>query len=305
VADAVQDHRTLIAGVELGGTKCVCALATSDGLIVDQVTIPTTAPAPTIAAIVAQLDTWWRVQRFVSLGIASFGPLELDPAMPTYGSITTTAKPGWPGTAVVQPLTARFDVPFAFDTDVNGAAYAEGHWGAAQGLRDFAYITVGTGVGVGLIVNGASTRGLGHCELGHMLVARLPGDSWPGVCTFHHGCVEGLASGTAIGASLRDAGVDTAGPDHPVWDRVVDALANLAHVLVLAAGPRRIIVGGGVGSGQPHLLPRIEARLREILGGYVPVPCPDPSRPYVCPPGLGTSAGPLGPIALAMAAMSR
>jgi fructokinase len=304
VSIEVQDQQAVIAGVELGGTKCVCALADPAGRILDQVSIPTSSPGPTIDAILSQLDQWWRQRRFSSLGIASFGPLELDPQVTGYGSITTTTKPGWPGTAVAGPLAARFDVPVAFDTDVNGAALAEGRWGAARGLDDYAYITVGTGVGVGLIVNGAPTRGLGHCELGHMVVARRAGDAWPGVCTFHDGCVEGLASGTAINARLGAARAESAGLDHPVWDGVVDALAHLAHVLVLAAGPRRIIVGGGVGSGQPHLLPRIEARLREILGGYVPVPAPDAARPYVCSPDLGTSAGPLGPIALALTAAS-
>jgi fructokinase len=302
---AGQSAGRVIAGVELGGTKCICALADGDGHILDQATIPTGVPAQTIAAIVAQLDRWWQHGRFSALGIASFGPLELDPAAARYGSITTTAKPGWPGTAVVAPIAARFDVPVAFDTDVNGAALAEGRWGAARGAADYAYVTVGTGVGVGLIVNGTPTRGLGHCELGHMVVARLAGDDWKGSCVFHDGCVEGLASGTAIAARLGAVAVDDVGPDHPVWDGVVDALAHLAHVLVLAAGPRRIIVGGGVASGQPHLLPRIEARLRTILGGYVPIPDQDAARPYVCAPGLGTDAGPLGPIALALAAMPR
>lgn len=299
------DQHIPIAGVELGGTKCVCVLATGDGDILEQVSIPTTQPAETIGAIVDQLDRWWRVRPFSSLGIASFGPLELDRNAAGYGRITTTAKPGWVGAAVVGPLIDRFPVSFAFDTDVNGAAHAEARWGAAQGLDDFAYVTVGTGVGVGLIVNGASTRGLGHCELGHMVVARRAGDDWPGACQFHGGCVEGLASGTALKARLGDTEMASVGADHPVWDMVIEALAQLSHVLVLAAGPRRIMVGGGVAAGQPHLLPRIEQRLREILGGYVPIPEPDAERPYICSPGLGTSAGPLGPVALALSAVAR
>lgn len=288
----------LFAGVELGGTKCICTLASSAGEIVTQETVPTTSPDETLGRIEAVLTRWKEEPGFVGLGIASFGPIDLDPVSPTWGFITTTPKPGWAQADVARRLGRGLNVPLAFDTDVNGAALAEMKWGAGQGTADFAYITVGTGVGVGLIVNGVPTRGFGHSELGHIRVARLPGDDWPGACPYHGACVEGLAAGGSIAKRLGGSAAGLAA-DHPVWDTVAHALAQLCHVLVCAAAPRRIVIGGGVVSGHPHLLPRIERMLRESLAGYVLLPG---AGPYVTGPGLGDLAGPLGPIALAAAA---
>jgi len=285
------------AGLELGGTKCVCTLARSADEILDQRTVPTTAPEETIGAIERVLDEWRTGEGFQSLGIASFGPVDLDPASPTYGFITTTTKPGWPGTDVAQRLQRRFDVPTGFDTDVNGAALAEVRWGTGRGLSDFAYVTVGTGVGVGLIVNGRTTRGLGHPEMGHLRVARLPGDDWPGACPFHGGCVEGLASGSALKARLGSRSVADLPPDDPVWTSVAYTLAQLCHVLVCSTAPLRVAIGGGVVERQPHLLRRVEEMLVDSLAGYVKLP---KDGPYVISPGLGAKAGPLGSIALAM-----
>jgi len=169
-------------------------------------------------------------------------------------------------------------------------------WGAGRGFADFAYVTVGTGVGVGLVVNGRPTRGFLHGELGHVRLPRLPGDDWPGACPYHGACVEGLASGTAIRARIGARSVDALTPDDPLWDSVAHALAQLCHVIVCAAAPRRIAIGGGVVERQPHLLPRIGALLVESIAGYMPIPEPET---YVCPPQLGVLAGPLGPIAMA------
>ncbi|HEV2866135.1 MAG TPA: ROK family protein, partial [Allosphingosinicella sp.] len=229
--------------------------------------------------------------------IASFGPVDLDPASPLWGHITTTPKPGWRQVDVARRLSAPFAVPAAFDTDVNGAALAEMRWGAGAGLADFAYVTVGTGVGVGLVVNGRPTRGFAHGELGHIRIVRLAGDHWPGACPYHGACVEGLAAGGAV-AARTGRGADDLGDEDPVWETVAHALAQLGHVLVCAAAPRRIVIGGGVISGRPHLLPRIEAMLRDSLAGYMALP---DDGPYVRAPGLGDLAGPLGPIALAAA----
>jgi fructokinase len=292
--------RPLLAGVELGGTKCVCVLATADADVIEQATVPTTQPAATLAAIEAVLDEWHAARGFAALGIASFGPVALDPGAANWGHITATTKPHWSHTDVGARLRGRYGVPTAFDSDVNGAAASEARWGAAKGLSDFAYVTLGTGVGVGLIVHGRPTRGLGHCELGHIRVARLPGDDWPGSCPFHGPCVEGLASGTAIRARLGDRAGEALAPDDPVWDSVVDTVAQLCQTIVLATGARRILIGGGVASGQPHLLPRIDARLRESIAGYIDLP----PAPYVMPPALGDMAGPLGPIAMASALLA-
>ncbi|KQN39590.1 fructokinase [Sphingomonas sp. Leaf407] len=284
------------AGVELGGTKCVCTLAYGPGAILAQETVPTTHPDETLPAIAAVLERWWSTHGFAALGIASFGPVDLNRASPTWGHILATTKPHWAMADVAGRLSAGLDVPVAFDTDVNGAAYAETRWGSGKGLTDFAYVTIGTGVGVGLLVNGAPTRGIGHAEIGHLRVPRLAHDTLPSGCPFHDDCVEGLASGTGIKAALGDVHVSTIPDDHPVWDRVVSAIVAMCHAMVATTGPQRIAIGGGVMNKQPHVLARIEPELRASINGYLPLP---EGAPYIVAPALGDQAGPLGSIALA------
>jgi len=286
------------AGVELGGTKCIAILARGPAEVIDRRVVPTTSPEETLGQIEAVLADWKTTHQLDSLGIASFGPIEVDPGSESYGFMRATTKPGWSHADVARRLQKVAGVPVELDTDVNGAAFAEMNWGCGRGMNDFAYITVGTGVGVGLIVNGQATRGFGHCELGHIRVARLTGDDWPGSCQFHRDCVEGLASGSSLRARFGD-GVDSLGPDHPVWETVVWTVAQLCHAIVLAAAPRRIAIGGGVMVQQPHLLGRIEGKLVESLSGFVSLP---EDGPYVRAPELGGDAGPLGAIALAMKA---
>jgi fructokinase len=287
----------IYAGVELGGTKCVCTLAAGHEEILKQVTVPTTSPDETLAAIEGTLIEWHREEKIHALGIGSFGPIDLDRNSSTYGSITTTPKPGWRGTDVAARLQRALGVRVGFDTDVNGAALAELKWGAGQGLSDLAYVTVGTGIGVGLICDGKPVHGFGHPEAGHIRIARMPGDEWTGSCPFHGDCVEGLASGPAIKARLGVEHLHDFSRDHPVWETVAWALAQLCHALVCTAAPSTILIGGGVVTGQPHLIQRTRELLVESLAGYV---SPPQRRPYVQPPGLGSQAGPLGSIALAM-----
>jgi fructokinase len=287
----------LIAGVELGGTKCIATLANGRGEIVDQAQFPTTTPDETLGALEICLHRWWNGHRFAALGIASFGPVDLNPQSPSFGFITSTPKPGWCDVDVARRLAAPFPVPMTFDTDVNGAAIAEGCWGGARGLSDYAYVTVGTGVGVGLIVNGHPTRGLGHCELGHVRVPRLRGDDWPGSCPYHGDCVEGLAAGPALKARKQTEHVSAVPAEDPMWESVSYALAQMCHVMVLASGPHRILFGGGVIKGQPHLLSRTEAMLRDSLAGYVTLAG---GKPFLQLAGLGDRAGPLGPIAMGL-----
>ena len=282
------------AGVELGGTKCVVLLARGPGEVVARETVPTTTPDETLDAIARTLGGW----DFEALGIASFGPVDLDTGSATYGRITSTPKPGWAGADVLGRLR-RDGLPAAFDTDVNGAALAEMRWGAGRGFDDFAYVTVGTGVGVGLIANGLPMRGFAHCELGHVRVARLAGDDFPGSCPFHGDCVEGLAAGPSLIARVGAERVQSLPADDPVWTSVAWALAQLCHAIVCAAAPRATVVGGGVLDNQPHLLQRIERMLVESLNGYMNLP---EGQPYLRPPKLGRDAGPLGAIALAMSA---
>jgi fructokinase len=194
----------------------------------------------------------------------------------------------------------RSGAALGFSTDVIGAALAEGRWGAARGLRDYAYVTVGTGVGVGLVVAGEAVLACHHPELGHIRVVRSPGDDWPGSCRFHGDCVEGLASGAAIEA--RSGGAAARLPeDSPIWNMVAHALGQLAHVLVLSVAPERILMGGGVLSARPHLFPRIRACLSSSLNGYLEIPeLTSGLDRYIGPPALGARAGPLGALALAI-----
>ena len=286
------------AGVELGGTKCVAMLACGPDGIVARETVPTTTSDETLDALATILRRWRADEDFEALGIASFGPIDLNPASSNYGHMLPTTKAGWTGARVLPELQSAAGVSALLDTDVNGAALAEMRWGSGRGFDDFAYVTVGTGVGVGLIVNGKPTRGFGHCELGHLRVPRLVGDEWRGSCPFHGDCVEGLASGSALKARFGDE-VDKMLPTDLVWDTVSWSLAQLCHAIVAAAAPMRIAMGGGVIDRQPHLLARIDNMLRESLNGYLRLPG---DGPYVRAPELGSNAGPLGAIALAMMA---
>jgi len=293
----------LYAGVELGGTKCICILASGPDDIVAMAKVDTTDPETTMAGIEAVLREWDVSTRARALGIGSFGPLELDPAAPDYGHIVRTPKPGWSGTDVARRLAATTGLPVMLDTDVAGAALAEARWGAAQGLQTHAYITVGTGIGVGLVAGGHTIRGLGHPEAGHLRIPRMAGDPWPGNCPYHGDCVEGLAAGPAIEARAgRRAGTLT--PDDPVWDGVVHAVAMLLHNLVLTVSPQRILLGGGVPTRQPQLIPRIRTALVDSLAGYAQAGAIAAQIDrFVAAPALDDKAGPLGAIALAALAI--
>jgi fructokinase len=291
----------LLAGVELGGTKCVCILGTGPDDVRAVERLPTGEREETLRQIETVLDRWRAQHGAVrALGIASFGPIDLRAGSSTYGYITSTSKAGWRNTDIAHRLGRHLDAPVGFDTDVNGAALAEGRWGAARGLDDFAYVTVGTGVGVGTIVHGRSVFGMNHTELGHIRVVRMAGDSFAGVCPFHGDCIEGLTSGPAIEARAGMPASQLA-PDHPAWDYVAHALGQLLHTMVLTTAPTRIFLGGGVLGGQVHLFERIQQELKRSLNGYVEAPELEQglSR-YVVPPGLGAMAGPLGALALAI-----
>jgi fructokinase len=295
------EARPLLGGVELGGTKCVCLLGTGPDDIRARATVPTGRDSEaTLRRIEELLHGWQKLHGAIAaLGVASFGPVDLARGSPTYGCITTTAKPGWRNTEVAGRLKRAMNVPLGFDTDVNGAALAEGRWGAAADLVDFAYITVGTGVGVGLVVNGRLAHGFSHPELGHIRIARKMGDHWQGSCEFHGDCVEGLASGAAIEARTG-LPPDRIPSGHPAWELVAHALAQLLHTLVLATAPRRILIGGGVAEARPELLERVRCLLVESLNGYLSLDkLAGAIDRYVAPPGLGSLAGPLGALSLA------
>lgn len=291
----------LLCGVELGGTKCVCLIGTGPEDIIAQTALPTGSDSAATLHQIAEVLRNWKASygAFSAIGLASFGPLDLRAGSPSFGHITSTVKPGWGGVDIVGRLGRVHGVPVGFNTDVNGAALAEGRWGHARDLADFAYITVGTGVGVGLVVGGKPVFGCNHTELGHVRIARLPGDLWPGVCRFHGACVEGLASGPAIAARARLAAEEIA-DDNPVWEFAAHALALLVHTIVLATAPRRILVGGGVIQAHPQLLEHVRRLLVESLNGYLDLEeLTGGVDSYIVAPGLGTLAGPLGALALA------
>ena len=290
----------LIAGLELGGTKCIALLGTGPADVREQRTIATTDPATTLREIEAVLDGW----TFDAIGIASFGPLQLDTGAPDYGAITATTKPGWSGTDLVRRLERRYVRPIGFQTDVNGAALAEARWGAAQGLSTHAYITIGTGVGVGLIAGGRPVQGVAHGEAGHMRVPRAAGDDYAGWCRFHGDCVEGLISGPALAARFGRPGHELP-VDGREWDLFVHDLGGLLHNLVTIAAPERIAIGGGVITKRAHLFPRLRARLAESLDGYGSLAgYAGELDERLGPPGLAAMAGPLGALAVGMGAMA-
>lgn len=290
----------LWAGVELVGTHCNCVLGTGPHDLRARESLRTADPAATLAAIAGVLGRWQdRFGAPAAIGVASFGPIDLRPDSRGYGRIGATPKPGWRDVDVLDFFAARFAAPVRITTDVIGAALAEGRWGGARELADFAYVTVGTGVGVGLIVGGRPVLGCHHPELGHVRIARLAGDEWPGSCPFHGDCVEGLASGPAIEARGGRAAASLPA-DSPVWDTVTHALAQLAHALVVSVAPRRILMGGGVLSARPHLLGAIREGLARSLNGYLRIEeVASGLDRYIVPPGLGALAGPLGALAAA------
>jgi len=294
----MQGYDRLVAGVELGGTKSIAVLARGSD-IVAQARFPTADPQMTLTALVDQISAWQAVHGNVeAVGIASFGPVGLDRGRADYGHITSTPKSGWAGTDVVGPFTRAFGVPIAFDTDVAGAALAEQRWGAAHGCDVAVYLTIGTGIGGGVVVNGTPVHGLIHPEIGHIRVRRAEGDAFPGICPFHGDCIEGLASGPAIAARAGAPG-DTLSDDHPVWAAVTAELAELVALLLLTVSTRRILIGGGVFGGREALLPAIRAQAARLLAGYLVGVDEARLADIVVLPGLGDRAGPLGAIALA------
>lgn len=297
--DRHADAPPLIAAIELGGTKCVCMLACGPDAVQDEVRIPTTRPDETLAAIEAVLDGW---TGFSAIGIASFGPASVDRHAPDWGQVTVATKPGWSHADIARRLERRYDMPIGFHTDVVGAALAEARWGAAAGLSEMAYVTVGTGIGVGMVAEGRPVSGLTHPELGHIRPVRLPGDDWIGACAFHGGCIEGLASGPAI-AARAGRRAEELSADDAVWNGVVHAIGQLLHTLVMTGVPRRIVMGGGVMIGAAHLLPRVREAMTRSLGGYVPLAEVMMADTFVVPAALGGRAGPLGAVLLGQQAL--
>ncbi len=281
----------MIGGIEAGGTKFVLAVGPSPAEIFARHVIPTRMPQETLAEAAA----WFAAQGHIdALGIASFGPVDLDPASPTWGHITRTPKPGWTGCDLAGYFAEALGVPVGFDTDVNGAALAEAHHGAGRGLSSLAYVTVGTGIGGGLVLNGAPVHGAAHPEMGHVFVRRSAWDhDFAGHCPIHGDCLEGLASGPAImarwGKSLSDLP-----PHHAAHDMVAGYLAQLCYSLFAMTAVEVAVLGGGVMKAA-GLIDRVREMTRDLVGDYLP----GGNRHRIEAPGLGENSGLVGALMLA------
>jgi fructokinase len=293
----------LYGAIEAGGTKFVCAVGHADGTLVAESRLPTTDPSSTLAAMLEFLRHASREHGALDgIGIASFGPVVLDRDSPHYGFIGKTPKPGWSHANILGAVRAEFACPVGFDTDVNGAALAEHRWGAGRDIDNLVYVTVGTGIGGGVLANGVPLHGLMHPEIGHLFVRRHPLDAgFLGCCPFHGDCLEGLASGPAI--KLRsDRELSLLDADHPQWTLEADYLGQLCATLVLTVSPQRIIMGGGV-MNQSRLFPLIHQRMLHWLAGYIDrVELLQHADRYVVPPALDERAGVLGALTLALSA---
>ena len=267
--------------LEAGGTKMVTAVMDEQGKILEREAFPTRTPADTVPPMLA----WFRRFPLAAMGIGSFGPLNLNRTSPGYGRITATPKLAWRDYPLLEAFRSALGIPVGLDTDVNGAA---------RGLESCLYVTVGTGIGGGVILNGRPVHGLAHPEIGHIAVRVAPDDPMPGGCCPYHGaCLEGMASGPAIekrwGVPARELP-----PEHPAWTLESEYLAQLCATAMLSFSPERIILGGGV-MHQAFLFPRIRQRTVSLLNGYLSLPAGDAElEGYIVPPGLGDDSGILG-----------
>jgi len=289
----------LYGGIEGGGTKFVCAVGTGPDDIRAEERFPTTSPKETLDRAIAFFREQQQVEPIQAIGIASFGPLDPAPESETFGYVTTTPKPGWANTDFAGTIHRALQVPVGFDTDVNIAALGEFRWGAAQGLDTFIYLTVGTGLGGGAMVNGELVHGLMHPEMGHIRVPHdWARDPYAGYCPYHGDCLEGLCAGPAIEGRWGERG-ETLGVDHPAWELEAEYLALGLVNLILPLSPQRVIMGGGV-MEQLHLFPLIHSRVQKLLNGYLKSPAVGQGiADYIVPPLLGNRSGVLGAIALA------
>jgi fructokinase len=292
----------LYGGIELGGTKIVCAVGSGPADLRDEIRFPTTTPdeaLPRILAFFQEQQGQHGSTPLAALGIGSFGPISLHTDAPDYGYITQTPKPGWSNADIVGTLARALAVPVGFDTDVNVAALGERQWGAAQGLHTFLYFTIGTGIGGGGFSGGQMLHGLVHPEMGHIpLPHDLKADPFPGICPYHGDCFEGLASGPALKARWG-VPAETLPPDSPAWALEAHYLALACANFIYTLSPQRIILGGGVMS-QSFLFPLIRQKVLALLNGYVQSPTIlEHIDTYIVPPALGNQAGILGALALA------
>jgi len=295
----------VVGAIEIGGTKVMCAIGTGPGDLRAETRVATTAPDETLSRVATFFTEHAAREPVAAIGIASFGPLDLDERSATWGHITATPKPGWSHTDVAGALHRALGVPVAVDTDVNGAALGEHRWGAGRGIDPLVYVTIGTGIGGGGGINGRPMHGLVHPEMGHVRVPHdREADAFAGLCPFHGDCLEGLASGPAM-RERWGAPVESLPADHPAWALQARYVALGLANIVCTLSPRRIVVGGGI-AAQPALLPMVRAEMAALLAGYVQARVLlDDIDSYVVSAALGERAGVLGAMALALDALAR
>ena len=291
-------NRMFYGALEAGGTKMVLSHMRENGAMLCRETIPTTTPEETMPRMLA----FFREHPIDALGVACFGPLDLNPKSETYGSITATPKLAWRDYPIMTVFRDALNIPAAIDTDVNAAALAESQLGAGRGLSSCLYVTVGTGIGGGLIVHGKPVHGLVHPELGHQLLTPHPDDPAPdGFCPYHKHCLEGLAAGPAIEKRWGKPGSELPA-NHPAWELETEYLAQMCHNAIMSFSPERIILGGGV-MQQSFLFTLIREKTLRLLGGYVVSPeVEDRLINYIVKPGLGVHSGVMGAWLLARGA---
>lgn len=286
-----------IGAIELGGTKIVCGIGDENGNIMEHITFPTRKPTESLQ----EVFEFFRDRPLDRLGVGSFGPIEIDPNGPAYGRITSTPKLAWQNFDLLTALRERFMVPIYLDTDVNVAAFGEARWGAAFGLDSCVYLTVGTGIGAGILVEGNLVHGLLHPEVGHMLVKRHVDDAFAGNCPYHGDCLEGLASGPALAERWGHEGKDLA-DNAAVWNMEAYYLAQTVTNMVLTLATKKVILGGGV-MNQPQLFPSIRKYTIQFLNGYIhKKEVSENINQYIVPPSLGAFAGLKGAMAIALRA---
>ncbi len=293
----------LYGAIETGGTKVDCAVGTWPDGVRDRIRIPTTTPGETLSGIVGFFARHHRETPISAIGIGSFGPIDLRTDSPTYGYITSTPKPGWRYVDLVGPIVQELGLPVSFDTDVNAAALGEYRWGKHGVAGSLVYITVGTGIGGGAVIEGRPLHGASHPEMGHM---RIPhdrqADPFDGSCPYHGDCLEGLASGPAMEARWG-APADCLPENHPGWDLEAEYLAYGVANITVTLSPERVVMGGGV-MQQRHLFPKLRSRVIDIMQGYgVGEGVVDAIDDYIVPPALGDDSGIAGAFALAQMAL--
>lgn len=288
-----------LGALEAGGTKMVCAIGNEKGEILEQLSIPTETPETTVP----KLLSFYEGKGIEALGIGCFGPIDLKRGSDTYGFITTTPKLAWQNYNIAGVFQNALGVPVGFDTDVNGSALGEHTWGIGRGLDSCIYITIGTGVGVGIISDGKLVHGMLHPEGGHILLQRLSGDTYQGFCPFHRNCFEGLAAGPAIEGRWGKKAASLSA-DNRVWEMEAEYIAQALINYTCILSPQRIILGGGV-MHQKQLFPMIRTRFKELMNGYLKTKELEDLDSFIVPQSLDDKQGIMGALKLGMMELER